>query len=104
MYTPFVARIISLAHLTLLRLSTVELVSTAAEAGFQGVGLRLMGPPTPNEVTRHAVGDAELMRETRRRLDDTGVQVVDVEAIWIDAEVDVPSHERMFESAAAMNA
>jgi hypothetical protein len=73
-------RVISLAHLTLLRCSTAELVATAAEAGYQGLGLRLMAPPTPGAGVLHAVDDKELMLETRKRLNDTGLQVLDVEA------------------------
>jgi sugar phosphate isomerase/epimerase len=99
-----VDRVISLAHLTLLRLSTAELVATAAEAGYQGVGLRLMAPPSPDGKSSNAVDDAGLMAETHKRLADTGLQVLDVEAIWIDASVDVPRHERMFEAAASLGA
>jgi sugar phosphate isomerase/epimerase len=99
-----VDRVISLAHLTLLKLNTAELVGTAAEAGYQAVGLRLMSPPSPNGRLSSAVDDAALMAETRKRLNDTGLQVLDVEAIWIDSSVDVPSHERMFEMAAILGA
>ena len=97
-------RVISLAHLTLLRLSTVELVATAAGAGYQGVGLRLMAPPSPDGQSANAVDDAALMAETRRRLTDTGLQVLDVEAIWIDEAVNVAEHERFFEAAASLGA
>jgi sugar phosphate isomerase/epimerase len=99
-----VDRVISLAHLTLLRCSTVELVATAAEAGYQGVGLRLMAPPTPGATAVHAADDKVLMAETRRRLDDSGLQVLDVEAIWVDASVNVPQHEPLFDAAAALGA
>ncbi len=97
-------RIVSLAHLTLLRLSTAELVAAAAEAGFQGVGLRLMAPPTPGALAEHALDDSALIAETRRRLDDSGLQVLDVEAIWVDASVIVADYERMFEIAATLGA
>jgi sugar phosphate isomerase/epimerase len=99
-----VDRVISLAHLTLLKLSTAELVATAAEAGYQGVGLRLMAPPSRGGRSSNAVDDAALMTETRKRLNETGLQVLDVEAIWIDESVDIPAHERMFEMAATLGA
>ncbi len=97
-------RVVSLAHLTLLRLSTAELVDAAAEAGFQGVGLRLMAPPTPGALVEHALNDSALIAETRRRLDDSGLQVLDVEAIWVDPSVIVADYERMFEIAATLGA
>ncbi|MFN0072631.1 MAG: sugar phosphate isomerase/epimerase family protein [Chloroflexota bacterium] len=80
----------------------MELVATAAAAGFDAVGLRLMDPPDANP--RHAVDDPKLMRDTRQRLVDTGLQVLDVEAIWIDATIRVQEYERLFEAAASLDA
>jgi sugar phosphate isomerase/epimerase len=102
MYTALVDRVISLAHLTLLRLNTAELIATAAQAGYQGVGLRLMAPPSPDGRSINALNDAALMAETRTRLADTDLQVLDVEAIWIDESINVAEHERLFECAASL--
>jgi sugar phosphate isomerase/epimerase len=96
--------VISLAHLTLLRCSTVELVDAAADAGFQGVGLRLMSPPTPVGAAENAVDDPQLIGETRQRLSDRGLRVVDIEAIWVDASIYPPDYERMFEVGASLGA
>ncbi|HEX3247565.1 MAG TPA: TIM barrel protein, partial [Chloroflexota bacterium] len=50
------------------------------------------------------VDDKELMLETRKRLNDTGLQVLDVEAIWVDASINVSDYERLFEAAASLGA
>ncbi|MEO8486764.1 MAG: sugar phosphate isomerase/epimerase [Betaproteobacteria bacterium] len=71
-------RPLSLAALTALELSPPDLVSTAAEAGYTHVGLRLI-PATPTEPQHPMVGDTPMVRETRARLDATGVRVLDVE-------------------------
>jgi sugar phosphate isomerase/epimerase len=63
-----------------------------------------MAPPSPDCTSSNAVDDAALVTETRKRLNDTGLQVLDVEAIWIDEAVDVAGHERMFETAATFGA
>lgn len=75
-----VARRISLAPLTVLELSPPELVSCAAEAGYDGVGLRLIRA-TEDEPLRPTVGETPMIRETRRRLDDTGLFVLDIEVL-----------------------
>lgn len=97
-------RMISLAHLTLLRCSTAELVTVADEAGFDAVGLRLMAPPSPGAEQVHAVDDRELIDRTKQTLDDTGLAVLDVEAIWVDEHVDIPRYEQFFADAAELGA
>ncbi|MDY6994986.1 MAG: sugar phosphate isomerase/epimerase [Actinomycetota bacterium] len=73
-------RPISLAPLTVLELGPDELVACAAEAGYDGVGLRLVRA-TEEEPLRPTIGRTPLIRETRRRLDDTGLFVLDVEVL-----------------------
>ena len=73
-------RPISLAALTALELAPPDLVSTAATAGYTHVGLRLI-PATPTEAQHPMVGDTPMVRETRARLDATGVQALDIEIV-----------------------
>ncbi|TPL21068.1 sugar phosphate isomerase/epimerase [Mesorhizobium sp. B2-4-9] len=54
------------------------MVSTAAEAGFGAVGLRLE-PAIPEEARFPMLGGAAMMKETKRRLRDTGLRVLDAE-------------------------
>jgi len=83
-----VNRPISLAALTALELSPPDLVSTAAAAGYTHVGLRLIAA-TPNEPQHPMVGDTPMVRETRARLDATGVQVLDVEILRLKPDTKV---------------
>ena len=54
---------IGLAALTVLELSPPDMVSCAADAGFDCIGLRLI-PATAEEVRHAMVGDTPLVRET----------------------------------------
>jgi sugar phosphate isomerase/epimerase len=56
-----------------------ELVTVAAEAGFDAVGLRVW--PAGDEPAYPMLGDTPMMRATLARLGDTGVRVLDVEVL-----------------------
>ena len=73
-------RPISISALTALELAPPDLVSTAAAAGYSHVGLRLIAATT-TEPQRAMIGDTPMVRETRARLDATGVQVLDIEVL-----------------------
>ena len=81
-------RPISLAPLTVLELSPPELVACAAEAGYDGVGLRLIRA-TDEEPLRPTIGHTPMIRETRRRLDDTGLFLLDIEVLRLRPETRV---------------
>src|ERR1051325_10023946 len=68
----------SLAHLTALHLSPPELVEVAAAGGYRYVGLRLTRVAADDPVLSLTT-NAVLLRETKARLADTGVEVLDVE-------------------------
>lgn len=74
------ARTLGLAPLTVLELAPPEMVSCAAEAGFDAVGLRLI-PATAEEPQHASIGITPLIRETRRRIDDTGIELIDIEVL-----------------------
>ena len=79
------------------------MVSCAAEAGYSHVGLRLI--PATEEEPRHAIiGDTPLVRETRRRLDDTGVKVLDIEIFRLKPETRVADYEPALETGAHLGA
>ena len=69
-----------LEHLTLLGVSPPDLVSIAAQAGFTSVGLRI-SPATDGERPWPVSPGSPMLAETVRRCADTGVTVLDVEAI-----------------------
>lgn len=78
----------SLAALTMLELSPPEMVETAARAGYDFVGLRPT-PATPEEPSFPLLTDAALLRDTRRRIQDTGVSVADIEILRLKPETRV---------------
>lgn len=97
------ARALGIAHLSLLDLTPPELVSTAAEAGFDFVGIRVHAA-TPGETPFPMAADSPMLRETRRRLDDTGLIVMDIEFLTLDDEADRNMWLPALESGAALGA
>src|SRR2546428_4644065 len=70
---------ISLAHLTVLDTTPPELVAAAAAAGFRTIGIRLTATPSVGVPPYDILHEGPLLRETLRRLADTGVSVLDTE-------------------------
>jgi sugar phosphate isomerase/epimerase len=80
----------SLAHLTVLSLAPPQLVDVAARTGYEYVGVRITRV-TPQEVLYDLARHRALMQETKARLDDTGVAVLDVELFRLDPTLE-PEH------------
>lgn len=94
---------IGIAHLTLLGLTPPEVVSTAAAAGFDFVGLRVQAV-TPGEHQYPMAAGSAMSQETLRRLDDTGLTVRDVEFLSLDAETTAADWKPALEAGAALGA
>jgi sugar phosphate isomerase/epimerase len=94
---------IGLAALTVLELAPPDMVSCAADAGFDSIGLRLI-PPTPDEIHHPMVGDTALVRETARRIADTGVPVLDIELFRLKPDTDVRDYRAAVETGARLGA
>jgi sugar phosphate isomerase/epimerase len=92
-----------LAALTVLELGPPDMVSCAADAGFDCVGLRLI-PATPEEVQHAMVGDTPLVRETRARLDATGMRCLDIEIFRLKPETRVADFEAALATGAGLGA
>ena len=77
-------RPLSLAHLTVLELAPPQVIETAAAAGYSHAGIRLL-PSAPGGLAYPLMDDPALLRETRRRLDDSGVKLFSaaVTAAWL---------------------
>ena len=91
-------RAIGLAPLTALELPHVELVSVAAEAGYDCVGLRLVrvaGQPYSHSRDAGAI---------ERRLQDTGMRVLDIEGFRLEAATDVTAFEPALAAAQRLGA
>jgi len=96
-------RKLSLAALTVLELSPVEMVVCAADAGYSHVGLRLV-PATEDEPHWDMLGDTAMVREVAVALADTGVQVLDVEILRLRPDTDVRGFASMLETGARLGA
>lgn len=88
---------IGLAALTVMELPAHEQVTVAAAAGYTHVGLRLI-PVAGQSLPRFDPG------ETKRRLAETGVKVLDVEVFRLDPETEVVRFERTMAQAAELGA
>jgi sugar phosphate isomerase/epimerase len=96
-------RLLSLAHLTVLDAGPLELIDAAAAGGFDAIGLRIV-PPFVSETIVPVVGDADLQRQIRRRLRDTGVALLDIEALWLKPDSRIAELRPALETGAALGA
>jgi sugar phosphate isomerase/epimerase len=94
----------SLAHLTVLQAAPPDLIRIAARAGYDYVGVRLIGLGLPGEPRYALHEDAALLRETRTAIEATGVRVLDVELARIIDTVPPESYAPALETAAALGA
>ena len=94
---------IGIAHLTLLRLSPPELVSTAAAAGYDFVGIRV-NRVTATERQYPMQPGSPMSRETVRRLTDTGLTVRDVEFLTLGPKTGPADWLPALEAGAALGA
>jgi len=90
---------LSLHHLSLLRAEPLELVDAAAHAGFERVGLRIIFPEPSADVTT-LVTDRMKRAGVRRALDDSGMRLLDAEAVWIRPETRIAPLESVIETTA----
>jgi sugar phosphate isomerase/epimerase len=97
-------RRLSLAHLTVLDTTPPELVSVAAAAGFRTIGIRLTATPSVGVPPYDVLGDGPLLRETLRRLADTGVSVLDTEFLRFEPEQPIGVPEGFLEVSARLGA
>jgi len=97
-------RPISLAHLTVLDTSPPELVTVAAAAGFRTIGIRLTATPSVGVPPYDILSDGPIVRETLRRLADTGVSVLDTEFLRFEPDRPVGVPEGFLEVSARLGA
>lgn len=78
----------SLAQLMALPFSPPQMVQLAADTGCAAAGIRLL-PTAPGGVHYPLMDDAALLRETLARMADTGVRILDLEVVRLNAGFDV---------------
>ncbi|MGE3288190.1 MAG: sugar phosphate isomerase/epimerase [Pseudonocardia sp.] len=94
---------IGIAHLTLLRLTPPELVATAAEAGYDFVGVRVKAV-TAGEHQYPMEPGSPMSKETLLRLDDTGLEVRDVEFLALGPDTGPADWRPALDAGAALGA
>jgi sugar phosphate isomerase/epimerase len=95
--------LVGIGHLTMLDKAPPDWVSLAHDAGFDAVGIRA-APIGPTEEEWPMRAGSPMLAETLRRMDDTGVRVLDAEIIRIDPQTVIAKYEPLFETAAALGA
>jgi sugar phosphate isomerase/epimerase len=95
--------LLSLAHFTVVEADPITLIEASQAGGYDAIGLRIV-PPFPTDHVFPVIGDPNVMRSIKRRLLETGVRVLDVEAIWLTAKSDVATLEPALDTAVELGA
>ena len=95
--------LLSLAHLTVIDADPVTLIDAGAATGFDAVGLRIV-PPLPTDTIIPVIGDPPLQRRIKARMQETGLSILDVEAIWLMPHTDIAAVEPALDVAADLGA
>jgi sugar phosphate isomerase/epimerase len=93
----------SLAHLTVLSLAPPQVVDVAARTGYRYVSLR-MTRVTNAEPLYDLAHDRALMKETQARLDDTGMEVLDIELFRMDPKIEPEQYAAQLDATAELGA
>jgi sugar phosphate isomerase/epimerase len=96
-------RTVSLAHLTVLDADPIALIEAGKAGGFNAVGLRIV-PPLPTDPITAVVGDVPLQRRIKRSLRDTGMEILDIEAIWLQPDTAIESFRPALEVGVELGA
>ena len=89
------ARKFSLAHLTILKCPTPEMVYIADMTGYDYISPRIVNPGVPggDNYDNNLAAKPELLAATKKALASTGVGVHDIEVMRILKEIDVKTYE-----------
>lgn len=93
----------SLAHLTVLQCSPLEMVEIAEKTGYDFVSFRL-NRVTDSEKVFPLLTDKQLMQETKRCLSNSGIKVLDVELVRMSPEREPETYLPLLEAAAELGA
>ncbi|GGC97355.1 hypothetical protein GCM10011512_25450 [Tersicoccus solisilvae] len=96
-------REIGIAHLSLLHLDPADLVTVAATAGYDFVGIRVRGATPAEDIPDQSPGSAA-SRAAVARLDETGLRVRDIEFLSLDGSTGREAWLPMLEAGAAYGA
>jgi len=94
---------LSLAHISLLPASPLEMIEAGAAAGFDCVGIRLE-PALADEARFPVTPGSPMMREIAARLDATGLRLLDVEVFRLISGLRFARYRGVLEACAALDA
>lgn len=93
---------LSVAHLSAITMAPHDFIHAAADAGFSGVGLRLL------QVTEDSPGyplhHAAALRATQAALQSTGLAVRDIEFVKLTPQIDIAALAPMLDTGALLGA
>jgi sugar phosphate isomerase/epimerase len=101
--SPPAARPLALCHFTLVEVEPPAFVDIAAQAGFAAVSLMLQFPRSYGPGFPMA-GDTPMRRETKRRLEATGVTLFDAATCRLEPGTRTEDFQAMVDSAAYLGA
>jgi sugar phosphate isomerase/epimerase len=94
----------SLAHLTVLGCTPPEMTYIAARAGYEFVSIRCIYMGLPGEPNYELAAKPDMLRDTKRALNSTGVRLHDIELARIHDNVDPKRYIPALEVAAELGA
>jgi sugar phosphate isomerase/epimerase len=95
--------ILSLGPSTLFNASPIETVDAAAAGGFDAVGVRVTGRKH-GDGSAAVVGNISLIRNLKRRRDDSGVAITHVTAYWVTPDLTLAEFLPVIDTAAELGA
>lgn len=94
----------SLAQLTVLDASPVEITKIAAECGYDYVSMRQIYMGLPGEPDYDLSKNKQLMKETKKVIHDTGIKVLDIELARIYDDMDLEKYRPAMETGKELGA
>jgi len=94
----------SLAHLTTLGLAPPDMIYLAAAAGYDYVGIRPILMGVAGEQNYALAEKPEMLKATKRALDETGVKLHDIELARIREDLDIAAYEPAMAAGAELGA
>lgn len=98
-----IRRPLSIAHLSAIEATPLELINGAARAGLDAVGLRIIAP-RPGDVVAQVAGNPGAIRELKTEFKARGVGLNDIEAIILQEETDFSRFDAALEAGAELGA
>lgn len=98
------ARKYSLAHLTVLGWNPVEMIYNAHSIGYDYVSVRTISMGVSGESDFNISQNKKLFNDIKDAMNETGMQIYDIELARIADGVDVRGYEGSFEAAARLGA